>query len=322
LLAPIFHIFAVNQTEDISKPFKLILNGGFYLTVGLFSLTIVSLMLLIKPNSEMPLYITRLTDFTTPLLMLGIIGYRNRLVHKELDEVKRALNEATIRAEYEKKLLTDRQTLIDMFAHELKNPLTSISLAVDNLADNSEPNASSSRKRIANINRSIKDMDEIIERCNLMNTLDSKSIALEKNQVFLRKFVRQILVSLEAQDIVVVDITPDIELSTDAKFLRVIFTNLIQNALKYSVPNSKITIMARETSPNVSIEFTNELNVSMLPDELLIFTRFYRHPLAHEKRGAGLGLYLTKEMCKLLGGYISYNHENGVVIFSVEIPSL
>lgn len=321
LLVPLIQIYAIQLTEDIPNLFKRILVLGFSLSFLLFVLMIASIIYLAAPNSHYFVYITHLNDFTMPLVLLGVITYRNRLVQHELGDVKLALNEAKVRAEYERKLLSDRQTLIDMLAHELKNPLTSISLAIDNLLDYSEDADKSSQKRIANINRSIKDMDEIIERCNLMNSIENKSIALEKNHVFLSEFIHQIAFQQNMEERLDIDIQSDIFVLTDAKFLKVIFTNLMQNAHKYSVPNSTIKIVATRDVRFSSVTMTNQISATMMPDGDKIFERFYRHPLAHKHRGAGLGLYLTKEMCKLLGAYVSYQYEGGVVSFSIELPN-
>jgi signal transduction histidine kinase len=320
LFVPLIHLYVVKKTDDIPKQFRLILNVGFITTLILFLLMVGGIIFANEPNSQYPLYMARLTDLATPLILLGVIAYRNRLIHDELGEIKHALNEAKIRAEYESKLLSDRQTLIDMLAHELKNPLTSIGLAIDNLSSYSSP-GEDAQKRIANINRSIRDMDEIIERCNLMNNLESKEIALERTTVLLDEFIHEIVTHLDADEGISSSHLKPISLTTDAKFLKVIFTNLIQNAIKYSKPKSTIKIEAIEKSGYISIFFRNEISTTMVPDESSIFERFYRHPLAQKHRGAGLGLYLTREICKLLGGHIAYSHQNGVVSFVVELPN-
>jgi signal transduction histidine kinase len=63
-----------------------------------------------------------------------------------------------------------------MLTHEIKNPLTSIRFAIGSLANNSQPDAPNSQRRLDNITRSVQSIDEIIERCNLANGLDEQSI--------------------------------------------------------------------------------------------------------------------------------------------------
>lgn len=319
-LAPIIQIYAVKNTNEIPDSFRKVLIAGFALSLGLFALMIINLLYPSAPNSRFPLYFSRLTDLATPLVILAIISYRNRLVHDELGEMRLALNEAKIRAEYESKLLSERQTLIDMLAHELKNPLTSISLAVDNLVDDSQSSGTSAQKRISNINRSIKDMDEIIERCNLMNNLDGKKLVLEQSRVNLRDFFQQLAADLDDHERILIESESNVNIVTDPKFLKVTFSNLIQNALKYSVANSKIQVIIKDAQNQTKIQIQNEVTLQMIPDEQQIFERFYRHPLAQKYRGAGLGLYLTREMCRLLGGRIEYSHQTKTVSFMVELP--
>lgn len=321
IAAALIQIVGVHQTRDIPALLKKLLMGGVIAVLALFFIMLGCLLFLNTLDNKAPLHLTRLTDLVIPLVMLGIITYQGRSVYQELNTVKLALNEAKLKAEYESKLLSDRQTLIDMLAHELKNPLTSISLAVDNLQDTDPANLISAKRRITNINRSIKDMDEIIERCNLMNTLDNKEIGLEKSTLVLKKFLGQIVTNLEGVKQVDIVCHPDILVFTDAKFLKVIFSNLLQNALKYAAPASKIQVNVKQSPKTCVIRFNNEVSSNMIPEESRIFERFYRHPMAHNHRGAGLGLYLTREMCRLLGGSIYYSYDAGIAKFTVELPN-
>jgi len=106
--------------------------------------------------------------------------------------------------------------------------------------------------------------------------------------------------------------------------LQIILTNLIENALKYSPAKTKIKVIVEElttiNNPRIRITIVNAIHPDLIPDPKSIFERFYRHPLAQETRGSGLGLYICKELCHVLGGTIEYRHISNEVHFIIELP--
>jgi len=133
IAAPIAQIIAIRRTADIPRSLRIALISGFAIIIALVFLSIISVLFPHENSSQAPLYIARIIDLVNPLVMLSIIVYQHKLVRNELISVKSSLAETKLRSEYEGKLLRDRGTLIDMLAHELKNPLTTISLAIDTL---------------------------------------------------------------------------------------------------------------------------------------------------------------------------------------------
>lgn len=323
-VAPILQIIAIYKTPKIGRPLQIALILGFCLSILLIMLAILAVLFPVQNNSQIPIYLSRLTDFVNPLVMLSIIVFQNRLVRKELLEVKAALTETQLRSEYETKLLKDRRTLIDMLAHELKNPLASIGLAIDTLSQSINSNSTHDQRRLKNINRSISNMDAIIERCNLMNLIDQKSLPLSPSEINVREFISSIIENLQCENQATFSIQGNALIHTDPQFLHIILSNLIENSLKYSSADSKITIRTQEFSINghsgIRITIANPVPPELAPDDQSLFHRFYRHPLAQKTRGSGLGLYICKELCAVLGGVIQYQYINHDATFTIELP--
>ena len=120
-------------------------------------------------------------------------------------------------------------------------------------------------------------------------------------------------------EIIIDKSTPAILADTD-KFQQVM-TNLIENAAKYGLENSTITIKAgllgsgvmnQHSAPdneNVSIKIINFGGEIPSEDYEKIFTKFARidNPLTRKVQGSGLGLYITKNLVEKMGGKISVN---------------
>jgi signal transduction histidine kinase len=127
-----------------------------------------------------------------------------------------------------------------------------------------------------------------------------------------------------------VDLVPRIEMTShdksvfvnmDPVLVRLALRNLLDNALKYSPPQSLIQfcILQREDLLGTSFTVTSQLAAADLLDET-IFLRRARGEGA-EGRGSGLGLYLVKKVAEAHGGSVSFLvHDNATVTFDLFIP--
>lgn len=317
-------IVATLKTPYIERTLKLVLIFGFTVSIALIYLAIVSVFFSLEANSSIPLYLTRLTDFVNPLMMLAIIVYQNRLVRHELAKTKNALIEAQLSSQFESRLLKDRRTLIDMLTHELKNPLASIGLAIETLSQSINVNNFNDQRRLKNIHHSILNMDAIIERCNLMNLIDQGSLTLNLSKINLHDFLLSIVEVLQCEECTDLMVNKDLVINADPQFLQIVLNNLIENSLKYSVSGGRLKITALPHTlnaiPKITISIINRVSQDLIPNPDLIFKRFYRHPLAQKTRGSGLGLYICKELCSVMRGSIEYRFINDEVIFDIELP--
>ncbi len=106
--------------------------------------------------------------------------------------------------------------------------------------------------------------------------------------------------------------------------LEQVFVNLLDNAVKYSKPNSKIYLNVKPTSKWIEVSISNK--GPKLSDEDLerIFDKFYRVPSSSDVTGTGLGLTIYKEIVEAhKGGIWAYNHAEGLTIaFTIPLPEV
>jgi signal transduction histidine kinase len=199
-------------------------------------------------------------------------------------------------------------------------------MAIGSLKMSLPGSSSAELRRLHNISQSIENMDAILEKCSLMNTVDQKLEKLKIEPLNLNEFLKEIIQQQPENNRFKLIKFDDLVIQSDRNLLKIAVNNILENALKYSVSESVIlvellTVQADSKAPKVEIVVTNKINELWAPDPSLLFSRFYRHPLALKTTGSGLGLYLVDEICRLLGGAVRYTRTLDSVKFHIEVSA-
>lgn len=218
----------------------------------------------------------------------------------------------------------EQSKFIVMLTHELKNPLAAIKLAVSSLGDTKCTNVDF--VSLGHIAFAASDMDAIIDRCIQADKFDQGGLQLNLSNFLLLPYVNDIAVALHALPRLDVNIPVQLSIRSDSMMLRLVISNLLENALKYSSPKSVITIDATSTfsesgQSGVLIRLSNNIGKAGRPDELHVFERYYRSSAAQRQSGTGLGLWLVKSIVIQLGGEVLYVPRDDYVEFQVWMPT-
>ena len=114
-------------------------------------------------------------------------------------------------------------------------------------------------------------------------------------------------------------------INCDPEMMRVVFQNLIENSIKYSMPNDKVFIAINHNKDTNTIEISvRDTGIGIkTEDQSKIFEKFFRAQNAIEKDyvGSGLGLFTTKNIVERHKGKIWFesNADNGTTFF-VQLP--
>ena len=109
----------------------------------------------------------------------------------------------------------------------------------------------------------------------------------------------------------------------DARRLRQVLTNLVENALRHTSAGGTITVRARRDGPDAVLEVA-DTGSGIAPEHLPhIFDRFYRASEARAMPGSGLGLSIVRRVVQAHGGTVSaQNAEGGGSVFRLRLPAL
>ena len=213
--------------------------------------------------------------------------------------------------------------------HELKSPLSSIQLYLETLKQREVP----PEKRKEFIDMMMKDADRLQSLINsiLEISAQEKKKLLQDYKVYqAEKIVKELIEEscekfrVEKENYSIIsDAACEIVASKDA--LKVVFDNLVDNAVKYSTIKAKIVVSLICNSKKVSIIFSDHGIGVAAKEQKKIFNKFYRiyNKEIPNVKGTGLGLYRVKEIIKAHDGKITVlsEGEGKGTTFKLELPA-
>ena len=216
-------------------------------------------------------------------------------------------------------------------SHELRNPLTKISFATDNLLSHPEQfRRSSELKKLRIIKSSTEQMKRLLEDLLFLARTDSlpddtdvegSIIALDK---LLSPLVEHFKSLAETKKITFhANLRSDLAVKGDASQLSRLFSNLLENAFKYTDVGGSVSLSLEKVRQQalISVKDTGMgISSEYLP---LVFQRFWRTERARRKQGEGLGLGLAiaEAIAHKHEGEISVESERGIgSCFRVYLP--
>ena len=320
---PLVQLIAIAATKNMRRIYQRILMFGY--GFGLLAIWLALLATFYPTNHpDLPIQLTRIIDYINPVVLLALVMFYYRETLIQLEAVKQDNLTMQLGLAFEHKLKEERKLMVDMLTHELKNPLASISLAIGSLSNIFKDGNSMIERRLRNIDQSVRSMDAVIERCNLMNQLDQSALTYNAERIDLRQAIEEVLQRSGQRTRVALSIDSSSYVVTDLQFFQMIVSNLIDNALKYSPDTTTVHVCVHrekcESPEQLIIEVSNQISAKGAPDPKLVFTRFYRHTMAHDTSGSGVGLYLAQTLARLMGGRIVYEPTPGHVVFRVWLP--
>ncbi|PID46442.1 MAG: two-component sensor histidine kinase [Proteobacteria bacterium] len=257
----------------------------------------------------------------------GDLSQRMQVTTKndEFDRLSTVLNAMLSRIE---QLMQSMHQVTDNLAHDLRNPLNRLRNRLDvSLIENLDK---AGYQRVQE--EAISDIDDIIRTFNaLLNITQAESGKHDHDwtQIDLKPFIEELaeLYSIVAEESGITfenDIKESRFILGDHQLLAQTFTNLLDNAMKFTPKGGLITMTTRFANQKAIIEITD--NGPGIPEDKReeVFERFVRLDSARSTPGNGLGLSLVKAVVERHNGAIELedNHPGLRVIlsFSTEIP--
>ena len=246
------------------------------------------------------------SPFLVPLLVIPVVAaYWGATASLENSRLVRRLEEAL---EQEKELSRMKDDFVAVVSHELRTPLTSIQGYIKTLLQLG-PDLGEEQRRsfLEAADRQSDRLRRLIEQLLAVARLESHVEPLTLGYVSAAQVGEQVVDELRpsahghAFDLRFPATLPLVE--TDEAKVHQILSNLVENALKYSPPDTRITIRAEEHNSGVLIRVEDEGRGIPAEAHERIFDRFYQVDSSATRSvgGTGLGLYICKRTSETIG---------------------
>jgi len=231
-----------------------------------------------------------------------------------------------------KKIIKEESNTISIISHQLRTSLTAFKWTLKMLLDGDVGKLTS--EQIALIQKTYSSNENMISLINNLlevNHSDEKiSISYDFKKIDILYLLEQTLLEFYGETtkkgIELIFIKPESPISPvncDEKTIRIVFQNLIENAIKYSNKGGKIFVFLKQKDKNVEISiYDSGIGISD-SDKENIFKKFYRTKRAIKKDsvGSGIGLFTTKNIIEKHNGKIWFeNTAGGGTTFFVLLP--
>lgn len=200
-------------------------------------------------------------------------------------------------------------------SHQLKTPLTSVMVLMDDLAENPDMDRNLRQRFMSEITRQLTGMSWLISTLLKLSRLDAGVVELQKAPFNMRAFVEEVLQRLEmaaewGQVSFSLDIPESAVLDADKKWTAEALLNIVKNAVEHSPAGSLVEISGEENDV-YAVLAVRDYGAGLAREELRkLFMRFYNGRGARED-STGIGLALAKEIVEKQGGYISVDSLEG-----------
>jgi signal transduction histidine kinase len=231
----------------------------------------------------------------------------------------------TDRLRAERELEELRAEWASIVAHDLRQPLTSVSLSAQSLARAaSDPNL---RKYIERIRSEAERLNRMVGDLMDVSRLEAHRLELARRPIDVTALVRECVerTAPEAPDrpfhVAVEGEVPNVYADPDR--IAQVLLNLLTNGIKYGKPGTSIGVAVKREIDEVAIAVASLGEPIAREDLSRLFERFHRTAAAKRGRakGAGLGLYITRSLVEAHGGRIAAEStEAGTTTFRFTLP--
>ena len=237
----------------------------------------------------------------------------------ELSNLKNELYKITVMLKEEaEKSKQDKESLkvsVQDISHQLKTPITSISIMLDNLKDNPKMDEKTRQRFIFEIDKQIENISFLIISLLKFSRLEAGVEDFIKEKINVKELITDCLKRLEIpieikNQNIVINGKEEVCFVGDYKWQEEAITNIMKNCIEHTDENKNIYINYEENNLYTKIQIIDEGNGIDKEDIKHIFERFYKGKDSSEN-SIGIGLALAKTIIEKDNGYISCKSEKG-----------
>ncbi len=327
-----YDLYALNKNNSIFpvemglNPFEI--QGKHYVMILIVDITVrkQKSLEIIRLNTKLENIVKERTRSLSNTV--GKLEKMNQQLDEENKKRIEAENKAQITLKKERNLNELQTKFLSMVSHEFKTPLTGISVSTMLLQKYSLTNQQKKREKyISIINSKVHYLNGILNNFLSIEKLEKKEIRYDITTFFIKDVIDEVinganLLIKEGQKIICISNFENVSISQDQRIIELTLSNLISNAIKYSLANTTIFIAVGQDKTNTTIRIIDKGFGIPEKDQKNIFKRYFRAENVLLIEGTGIGLNIIKTHLENLGGKLDFKSKHNVgTTFIVTIPN-
>ena len=310
------NIEEVNSIVDVKKQMKTNIILNIILIVSFNALYMAIIFIYLKQRDKK---INQITQYINEIKNRKYDLDINENSEDELSNLKNELYKITIMLKEESEISRQDKENIKMsvedISHQLKTPLTSIMIMLDNLKDNPNMDEDTKQRFIFEISKQVDWINWLVISILKLSRLEANVVKFSDNKINVKKFIDEIIDNLEIpieikNQKIIIEGNEDASFIGDYKWQQEAITNIIKNAIEHNKENGKITIKYEENVLFTKITIIDEGQGIAKEDLKHIFERFYKAQNSSDN-SVGIGLSLAKNIIEKNNGMINCKSEIG-----------
>lgn len=297
----------------------------FYLVVNLMLVVILFIIFYIIIFKDKYLFNKNINKLTKYFSEINNGNYDidiNDNKENNLSILKNEIYKTTImlkeQASNSKKDKEELKVMLEDISHQLKTPLTSINIYIDNLLDN-DIDYKTRNEFLKEIKKDINNMNFLILNLLKLSKFDTNTIKYEIKKHKVDSIISEVINNLSyLSDLKNININvignKNIVLNCDYRWEVEAISNIVKNALEHCY--SKVEISYKEYKSYIEIRIINDGDTINKKDIKHIFDRFYK--ISNDKDSIGIGLALSKSIIEKDNGKINVISDNNSTIFEIK----
>ena len=310
---------------DISKDSAILTNDLLYRNnvimnlsiILIFSIIIIIVFVLYNKRQK-----NKIKEITNYIEQINNKNYALDIQDNNEDELsvlKNELYKITVmlkeQAENSAKDKINLKNSLEDISHQLKTPLTSITIMLDNILDSPDMDLQTRNEFIKDIYREIANIKFLVQNLLILSKFDANTITFNENEEKLEDIIeeaKQNVASIcDLKNIqIILEGKEDAKTTCDLKWQVEAITNILKNCAEHSNNNTKINVLYSENNMYSEIVIKDEGSGIDQKDLKHIFERFYKGKNS-DKDSIGIGLSLAKTIIEKDNGFITVDSELG-----------
>lgn len=206
-------------------------------------------------------------------------------------------------------LQQQQQNFVMAVTHELKTPISVVRLNLETVQKHQLDEERRKKLMSTTVQETMR-LDTLINNILISSQLDVNAYKASKEELNFSGLVNDVLNQFSSrypERAVQKNIQEEVDIKGDPLLLKLLVSNLLENAYKYSEKHTLITCQLQQTTKNIQLQILDSGTGITYEEKKKVFDKFYRigNEQTRKTQGTGLGLYICKKIAQSHGGGIT-----------------